>query len=408
MVQIAIICLILFFASYLFSKENLFSPATVVSGVWLATSAAAIYIVGTNFPISSKFTTAILLWVVPFCLASLSVQSLRVSTPFKGVVPNGLIRDIYFWICIITLPLMIYQVYLIISHAGGANAFTALRDANVRGDEDLGIDSTSSFFVSFWLVSYIIELMQVSKKNIWRVLVLLSLNLFYAVASMGKINLMVLFLATATILMFKYRLSIIKLGIGVALLFMAFMMFQVARSTQEQTYYTKLERFVVLYMVSGMPAFDQNIQPESSQHWGENTFRLYYAVANKLRLSDVKPVRPNAKFTKTTINGETYETNVYTVIYPFYKDFGNVGIVIFAIITGLLFGWIFKMAQQGDAFALCFYAIMISCLAIEFMSDIVYTILSQNIQYFIICLIPFVITKAMNSQQERALENEQV
>ena len=160
-----------------------------------------------------------------------------------------------------------------------------------------------------------------------------------------------------------------------------------------QTYYDKLDRLIVLYMGSGMPSFDNHVNTNSSEHWGENTFCLFYAINNKLGLSDIEPVRPNHDFNVSVINNAKYDTNIYTVIYPFYKDFGYVGIVIFAIITGLLFGYIFKMAQQGDMFGLCLYALFAICLIMEFMDDIFYTTLSQYIQYFLIGIIPFFISK---------------
>lgn len=212
MVQIVVVCLILFLAGYLFSKENIFSPTTIVSAVWLVTGAVFLFITSFHEPVSSKFTINMLLWIVCFSIASLSIQSFSFYVPYKDILPNRSIRNLYLLICIITLPILLYDVYQIVTTYSGGNIYSALRNANVRGDKALGMESTSRFFVVFWIVSYTLELICASKKNVWRIVFLLALNIFFAFISMGKTNMLVLFMITATILLFKKKISIKKIG----------------------------------------------------------------------------------------------------------------------------------------------------------------------------------------------------
>mgnify|MGYP003296650296 CR=1 FL=1 len=83
----------------------------------------------------------------------------------------------------------------------------------------------------------------------------------------------------------------------------------------------------------------------------------------------------------------------YTGIYPFYKDFGLIGVACFAIILGLLFGYLFKSSEDGSEFAFVIYTILSGVLIMSFVGDTFFTILSQNIQYFIAAMIPYIISK---------------
>ena len=95
---------------------------------------------------------------------------------------------------------------------------------------------------------------------------------------------------------------------------LGFVIIQILRTNQYYTF--KMNDFISMYFLSGMPAFD-TVKPYSSLHFGENTFRFFYALSYEFGFSKIEPVDPVLQFIKVpTI------TNTYTVLYPFYKDFG--------------------------------------------------------------------------------------
>jgi rhamnosyltransferase len=377
--------------SFLCSKESPLAPAVLMSGLWFVCTLIYMLYEGIHPAIGTKFLLNMGLWVGCFCLSALTMQSLRVRASFKDILPSATARNIYFYISLATLPLLGYDVYRILNAGLGSNPFHVLRIANIHGVEQLGIETTSVAFGVVWLVAYILELLCYSKENRWRVFFLLAINLFYATVSMSKMVFLTIFLATVIILFYRKRIKMRTIVVGLAALFIGFMVLQTVRDHHRDKVTTK--DFIALYTISAIPAFERYVEPQSSKHWGENTFRLAYAVPYKLGFSAIEPVDPLLGFVQVTIDRRVYRTNVYTTLFPFYKDFGTAGVVVAALFLGLLFGYLFKLVQQKDCFALTLYALLGIALVMQFMEDIFFTTLSANIQYMIFALIPFFISK---------------
>ena len=106
-----------------------------------------------------------------------------------------------------------------------------------------------------------------------------------------------------------------------------------------------------------------------------------------------KPVDPILEFKRVEVGEFVFGSNTYTTLYPFYKDFGETGVMVFAVILGLLFGYLFKTSEDNSDFALILYAILAGSIAMQFIGDTFFTVLSQNIQYLVAALLPFIISK---------------
>ncbi len=66
---------------------------------------------------------------------------------------------------------------------------------------------------------------------------------------------------------------------------------------------------------------------------------------------------------------------------------------MFAIFFGLLFGLIFRLSEDGSICALVLYAAWIGSVPMQIIGDTFFSVLSQNIQYLIAVLIPFIMSK---------------
>jgi oligosaccharide repeat unit polymerase len=238
------------------------------------------------------------------------------------------------------------------------------------------------------MVSYIMELQVVSKENIRRVILLFAINLFYAFISMGKMNFMILFLSSAIILTQRKIVKLWHLAIGVVVLLFLFVGIQTIRGS-----YTTPKHFAALYLTSSLGNFNTNLKPESAEQPGENTFRLYYAVKSAFDGGRTQPVDPVLDFKRVDVGEFVYGSNTYTTLYPFYKDFGQTGVIVFAVILGLIFGYLFKTSEDGSDFSLVLYAILAGTIVMQFIGDTFFTVLSQNIQYLVAALLPFIISK---------------
>lgn len=132
-----------------------------------------------------------------------------------------------------------------------------------------------------------------------------------------------------------------------------------------------------------MSAFD-TLTPMSSEHFGENVFRLVYAIGNHFGIISTPPIEVLLPFIKKPI-----ETNTYTTMYPFFKDFGYIGIAVFSSFLGFFYGMVFKKAQQKDAVAIIMYAYFIYMILMQYAEDIFFTGLAGTIKTSLIVLLPF-------------------
>lgn len=378
------ICALLFAFSVLFSSRRWYAPTVLMCGVWLVSLVAYAWIDHGKHPLTDETVTIILLWLSCFCLASWVMQSLYIKPLFKDVSSSTTARDIYYYLTLCTLPVMIIEVIWVVMHSGG-NAFSALRDANVAGAHGI---RTTGFFVIFWMVSYIMELQVATRRYYRRVTLLFTINLFYAFISMGKMNFLILFLATAIILTERKIARISHLIIGAIVLLFAFVGIQTIRGS-----YTDPENFAALYLTSSVGNLNTNTQPHAAEHPGENTFRLYYAIKAKLDGGRTQPVNPILEFKRVEVGKHVFGSNTYTALYPYYVDYGKTGVVVFALLLGMIFGYLFKTAKDGSQCALVLYAIFAGIVVMQIIGDTFFTVLSQNIQYTIAAVIPYIISK---------------
>ena len=384
MPTLIIVCIVLLLLSLLFSRGRWYAPTVLLCGVWLASIVAYAWIDRGLHPLRADIIQVIIYWLVGFCFASWVVQSVYIKPLFDKVYSNTTARDMYYYLTLLTVPVMIVEVVMVVLHSDG-NPFSALRDANVAGVNGI---RTTGFFVLFWMVSYIMELQVVNRNNVGRIVMLLLVNLFYAFISMGKMNFMILFLATAIVFSQRPQFRLWHLAIGMSVLLLLFVGVQQMRGS-----FTTPERFTALYMTSSLGNLNSNLQPKSSVQLGENTFRLYYSVKARLDGGKTQPVDPILDFKRVEIGYYVFGSNTYTALYPYYKDFGRLGVIVFAIVLGAIFGYLFKTAEDGSEFALVLYAILSGTIVMQFIGDTFFTVLSQNIQYVIATSIPYIISK---------------
>ena len=136
---------------------------------------------------------------------------------------------------------------------------------------------------------------------------------------------------------------------------------------------------LAIYMLSPIVAFD--IAANNIVHtYGTCSliffFKILSAIGFNFDLSN-----PNGGFLNVP-----YPTNVYTIFYDYFCDFGYLGIFIFAIIDGLLIGYVYKLSFTYNKFKIL-YAYLFACLALQFFSELLFTRLSLIIQVIIFSLI---------------------
>lgn len=382
MIALIITCCILLIFGLTCSRNDISSPSVITSGAWLVCASLFQFSEHDLPPLQTSTIFAIGVWATCLSLSSLATQACYYS-PSKLNEPSLLVRNIYLAISVLTAPLLLQFAYSAITTGETGNWALDLRLAAL-GNTKAHPEPYENFFVLIWQVSFFLELIANENRSKKRILLAGFIFIAYGFITMSKIIITTSFIMTTMILYMKKRISN-KQMIYSAIAMTAFIIIiQLLRHTQLNA---GGESMLTLYTYGNMSSLD-TVKPCSATHWGENTFRIVYAVLNKLHLTDIEPIDPLLGWINKPL-----QTNTYSGLYPFVKDFGTVGVAIAALFMGGLYGWIYKKAKSGNNYYIALYAFFINIIILQFVAEQLLTILSRNLKFIILLAIPFLCTK---------------
>lgn len=381
--------------SYIVSRDNVLSPAVMTSLIWIC-ALILFLILGQKLPpLSTKFLVGLLIWTTCFIGTSLFFQSFKYEN--DKVEPSLLVKDIYLAISIVTFPLLIIWTVNALKTGPDSNWALNLRLAAL-GKTPTNTDVYSPIYILIWQLSYMLELLTYDRKKWKRTVIPAVLYLAYGISTMSKAVFLNFFVITVGILYFKKAISTKHIIVGISVLLMLLFGIESIRTSINLHNENQRKDFVVLYVIGSMSAF-QTVEPHSAEHPGENVFRLYYAVNHKLNPQSMAPIKPILPWIKKPI-----ETNTYTTLYPFYKDFGFWGIAIFALLLGSLYGWIFKKAIDGNGLYIILYAYILNIIVMQYVAELTFTNLAGHIKFLMLLIIPFAASRFQNQRQVQVLK----
>ena len=293
------------------------------------------------------------------------------------------VRNIFLLISTVCYPFLFVWVKQALAVGEYDNWALNLRMAAI-GKSALGEEIYGGLNIILWQITYTVELIYFTPKKWWRTTLAAIFVLSFGFFTMSKTIFFSFIFMTLCILLFNKKIHIRHIAIGIVLLLAVMVALQSIRHKDSVSSEDQKEDFLVLYALSSMSAFD-TLEPCSSEHWGENVFRIYYAVTYKLGLSDIEPIDPILKFIYKPI-----ATNTYTGMYPFYKDFGKTGIAIFGLILGIFYGFLFRKAQKGSKYYLIIYAYVSNMILMQYTGDVVFTGLASLVKYMILTALLFI------------------
>lgn len=378
-----ILCLFFVVVGLRCSHNNIFSPSVMTGTIW-AGSLFLFLVLGQKLPdLSFNFCLCLFLWISCTCLSSLYAQSATYRDS-KLDEPGLLIRNIYLIYSVIWAPILYEFVTKVMLLGTSGSLALDLRLAAIG--KGSGFSSAfGGLFVIIWQVSFLLEALCFDKKKWWRFALITFIYASFGIVTMSKITFLNIFLFGTSIFYFKKRISLKHLLMGIGVLLFLFLTLQSIR--QAIKFSDVDDSFFITYIVSNLSAFD-TLKPCTSLHFGENTFRFIYAMFYDLEWSRIEPVDIMLKWINKPI-----QTNTYTAMYPYYVDFGKTGLVIFPILMGTIYGWIYKKAEMGSNFHIVLYAVVINIIFMQYAADLFFTSFSGNVKLFIFILIPFLATK---------------
>lgn len=369
-------------------SHDIFSPYVAVPGVWSVAIVIYYVLPNTFYSISNDFPYALTTWLVGFFIASVICERFTsgASEASCKKEPNTTVLRIYVAITCISVPIVCGVIVWQALTEDPENIFRYMRIMNTGLDENIEMPKLGPlmYFMSLAFVMMFFSLLYFKSKTIK--FIVIFMNLMLAVVTMAKTTFLSIMFSS---LYLCYVQGIIKkrhLIYGLVAFVAVSFVVQQLRAVGEDLETTS---FLALYLSSSMVAFDFFASPCSSQMFGMHTFRIFYAVGHALGLTEA-PADTVLEFVSVPDM-----TNTYTNMYPFYEDFGFVGVFIFSIVYGIFYGYLYKKSRTGGKFQLILYAIFLTFVLMEFIGEFLFTNMSATLQYIFFAFLPF----ALNSSQ---------
>jgi oligosaccharide repeat unit polymerase len=138
------------------------------------------------------------------------------------------------------------------------------------------------------------------------------------------------------------------------------------------------------YLLGPVTAFQEQMHMSAHFHFGRNTFRSVYALLYDLNLIDTPPQNLVQQFIHIP-----FRTNAYTIFSPYFLDFGYVGVSVFMVLLGGLYGLLYYFSTVNRLFFQYLFLILALPLFMSFFQDMFFSLLSQWIQYLLFALVVF-------------------
>ena len=342
--------------------------------------------------LSNTVLYVLLLWVVFSLFGSYVFSTVNLSLGKPKILKvsdfNPSIRSLYYYIAIIGTVVWIYIAYKQITTMSiSSNIFTNLRYANIHSESEEVEHQYGIFKYTFNIafVSLLIELFSLNK-NKYRVKILIILNILLSFITMAKTSFLFLFLSILFSRIFKYKISLKKIIVVSIILFL--LMFGIHHIRSEVK--NSIAEIFEIYFFAGLPALDKIVENDMRvTQPGIMSFRFFYNVNTRL-FGGNKVAREFLN--NVTQGGYVFvplPTNVFTVIGPFWWDFGWLGVIAFGFINGALAGILYNKSKQKQTWAIIAYSYIACTLILQFFGEYIFTNLSNTIQIIALLLFAY-------------------
>lgn len=365
---------------------DFFSPWSLTIFTWTA-DIILYFIQGDMYPIGSRFIGCFSVWIgtlIPASLLSywLTQESSR-SREVDYRQPISTPSLLFHTLCVISgLLTLIYALRLwsIVSQFDLANILYNLRTYII---EDNSVTGLLNHVQGLNFALFVVGLWMYPKISKWLLFYIIVVNLIFEIFRMEKSGILIMILGTIFMLYERQKMKIRSILITFAGIIVLFFFFNLAKEDVESEAESTFLDFFGMYVTSPMVAFE-HLYPDLSGNFGENTFCIIYPYLNMLGMN-LEYMDRLQEFVWVPI-----PTNVYTIMQPFYNDFGILGIGFFGIIYGVIFGVAYRRFRAGDPVYICIYTYLVEVIIIQFYNDN----LLQNIVLFLeFCFFVYILTQ---------------
>ena len=204
---------------------------------------------------------------------------------------------------------------------------------------------------------------QVSAKTVLLIFILLLLN---SLARMDKSTFFFIFVSCVFILYEKQKIRLLHIGICSVLVVALLFGLTIMRDSDVHQADLDIFYFLSEYIFANPVAFGYAHEAVSPQ-FGANTLFLLYYYLHRFDIGNYEVVDIVQDFSYVPI-----KTNLYTVMQPFFVDFGIPGVAFFAILYGVGFGLCYRLYRNGNSSAKCIYTYLVFILLLQFGQEAIF------------------------------------
>lgn len=377
----------------LWLSRDVFSPYVAVPGIWSIAILIYYLLPNTFYSVSNGFPFALSLWLCGFFIAAVLSERYTpaASKASQQRMPNMKILKAYVIITCLSVPIVCGVILKMALTEDPENIFRYMRIMNTGLDENIEMPNLGIliYFLSLAYVMMFFSLLYFKSKKMK--FIVIFMNILVAMVTMAKTMFLSIMFSSLYLCFQQKIVKIRHLFYGLAVFVGISFFVQSLRAVGEELETTN---FLALYLSSSIVAFDYYAVPGASHLFGMHTFRIFYAVGHALGLTEA-PAETVLEFVSVPDF-----TNTYTNMYPFYEDFGNIGVLLFSIVYGIFYGYLYKKSRTGGKFELIIYAIFLTFVLMEFIGEFIFTNMSVTIQYIFFALLPFIFKESASPNKK--------
>ena len=347
-----------------FEMGDFFSPWSLTFVIWGGLF-ALYFLQGTLDPVGPLFVTNFFLWIGTFIPTSLLTFILTRDDSLPRPVERGKSIDVnmqlfYVLLVVSLLFTILYAkwIYGIVSQFDTEDLLFNIRLYAVYKTDSPGILiltqglNFSLFLTAIWLYPKISKL---------TIALIVAINLLLEFSMMEKSGILIMVLSTLFVLYEKRTIKLRSIGVTFLGIIVLFFFFNMSKEAQEQDSVDFMD-FLGIYVTSPIVAFEK-LRITITDGWGMNTFNDVFPYLRYLGIQ-LESINRLQDFVYVPV-----PTNVYTIMQPFYNDFGYMGVAVFGLLYGWITGYVYRKFYDGSNTYKCIYTFLVEVIIIQFYNE---------------------------------------
>ena len=359
-------------------KVDYFSPLSLHVISWFLIFFVGLFVGNQFYPLTNDIFYSFIIWFCTLTISFLLMYLYQGKLKIINYKYELKYQKTYIILAIFACVILIGEI-LYVGMGGPYNFFFNLR-VSLFLEEYEGVRYIfAPYFYLIMTPLFAISLMCNNTNSLKKITTLWQI--IFIISSAGKLAILttLMIFLVAKYAGVRKKISVIWLSIIMIIFLMASFFLHVIRQSDEDDSLSMID-LVGGYIFPQLIALGE--LKIGSGVWGEYTFRFYHAVAYKLGLSDNTPVKTVLEYVYIPT-----PTNVYTVMQPFYQDFGNIGVFFGALFYSIFFSILYFQMKAKRGIYLVIYSLFSINLIFSFFAEILLTNLSLNLYLILFSII---------------------